>query len=404
MNNGKKILKDIEYYKETIEAVRETDEYLEFKSEYKEHKIQKNEKSIEDAYVAKVGYELFRAFDNNLNSSSTTFIKDREILANVGKFLDTLEILREKLNLNNSTISKKDPLFKYKVNNPFFVSYEQIKKEFDITENKKNGECEVCSKNMFWINKTIKTVRGLRFGRQMDYAKQNRLNSKVFRHILYTTYHAKEVRNVETNIMEDFYGYLNNIITYDEFKKNENFQKLKNYINKSMKDNASIKGKIPEIDVNFLMHDLTLSNLLTRLYLGKIYYMEKAIRKIDDEGIIRRNKIKVGTVKYKNKSSICIILPKYNIPFEIKIDRVYINRDLDKLNLDFIDKEVEKLPCRKNIIYKFTKEQCEKLSEVTESYSILNKPAKKLIDFSNLMCKGKTKEVLTYYEKTKVER
>ncbi len=398
MNNESKILKDIDYYKEIIEAVRETEEYEEFSSKYKEHKIQKNEKSVDDAYVTSLSYELFRAFENNLNSSNTTSIKDREILANIGKYLDVLEILRERLTLNNTTISKKDPTLKYKVNNPFFVSYEQMKKEFDITENKKIGECEVCCKNMFWINKMIKTIRGIRFGRQMEYAKLNRLNTKVFRHILYSTYHSKEVRDVETNIMEDYYSYITGITTFDEFKKNENFKILKDNINSTMKDNASIKGKIPEIDVNFLMHDLTLSNLLTKLYLGKAYYMEKAIEKIDEEGIIRRNKIKVGTILHKNKSSVCIIIPKYNIPFEVKIDKLYLRRDLDKLELDFKNKEVKELPCRKNIIYKITKEQAEKLAEVTESYSILNKPAQKLVDFTNLMYKGKTKEVLFNYQ------
>ncbi len=194
MNKDKKILKDIEYYQEIAESVRETEDFDEFKKYYKEHKIQKTEQSVTDAYLTNVTYDLYKAFDNNFSSSNTTSIKDREILSKMGNYLNTLEILRERIDLNNTTTSKKDPLLMYKVNNPFFVTTEQMKKEFDMVENKNNSECEVCSKNMFWINKSIKTVKGLRNGRQTEYAKSNKLNNKVFRNILDNVYYSKEIR------------------------------------------------------------------------------------------------------------------------------------------------------------------------------------------------------------------
>lgn len=405
MNNESKILKNIEYYEEIVREIVKTEEYDEFKKNYKEHKLLKKDISIIDAYITKASYEFLKFINKDLNSSTTTFAKDREALYRTGSYLDLLEVLKERINLNNVTTSKKDPVFKYKANNPFFVSYNQIKKEFDMNENKKNTELEVCCKNMYWLNKTIKTVRGLRFGRQDQYSKENKLNGKFFGNILYNCYNSQEIRNVDIKILDEYYKYLENKIEYSKFSENKYFKILKDKINTNMKKNASLKGKIPEIDTNFLMEDLAMSNLLNKLYVGKIYYIEKSMESIDKENILKRNKIKVGIIKQnkkkkknKHKTLFCIIIPKYAMPFEVRIDDMYLKRDLGKFDLDFTNKIRTKMPYKKTINYKISKEQEEKLEEVTENFEILNKPAKELVSFTNKMLKGKTKEVLAYYK------
>ena len=405
MNVDSKILKDIEYYEEIIGEVVKTEEYQEFKKNYKEHKLQKDEKSVIDAYITKVSFDLFKFLNTNLNLVTTTFARDRETLQKIGNFLDLLEVLKERVTLINITTSKKDPMFKYKANNPYFVNYDQIKKEFDMVENKKISDFEVCSKNMFWINKAIKTVRGLRFGRQVQYAKDNRLNSKVFGNLLYNSYNSKEIRNVDTRIIEEYYKYLDKKIEYIKFKENANFKILNEKINKTMKDNATLKGKIPEIDVNFLMQDLTMSNLLNKLYLGKVYYMEKAIEEADNENILKRKKIKIGIIRKakrrsqdKHKTYMSILIPKYAVPFEVKIDEYYVKRDEDKLDLDYTNKRRGKMPYKKTINYKISKEQEEKLEEATENFEVLNPPAQRLVSYTNKILKGKTKEIMKYYK------
>lgn len=209
-------------------------------------------------------------------------------------YLD-MKFMKYNERVNNNT------RYQYKLidyENPFFLTQEALKSEFDVESTNDNSIIELLAKNATWINRATKQMRMLQ-----ENVIEDPRNERLFKKISYRL-QLQNPKSANSLLKKFITYYLNEKKGKLSNNQKEELDEIRRKINSIREEVMSEFNKEKNINIDIPMHRLEeyiiLDNSISNLYLMKSTFIQEIIREISLNPKEYQDSVYIAKIKDKD--------------------------------------------------------------------------------------------------------